>query len=255
MQRGAVLGGALSLLALTLGMGLAAAQPQSTAIPGIDEAAHAHDNGAHVDPSALQALTNASTTVPATATTTAGPVVHPTRSNGTTSTTIKKPALPAQSLAIGDSIMLGSKGKLTAAIPGMAVDAVVSRQFSQASAVLAEYKAHGVLPATIVIHLGTNGRITPALFDQIMATVGPGHTVYFLTARVPRPWESQVNATLHEGAQRWKNARVLEWHDFSGCHDDWFVHDGFHLQPPGQRGYAMFIKDALLGHPDTKCVK
>jgi len=68
-------------------------------------------------------------------------------------------------------------------------------------------------------------------------------------------WEAEVNNTLHAGAKRWKNAHILEWHNFAGCHDNWFVFDGFHLQPPGQRGYAQFVRDGLSGHPDTKCVK
>ena len=55
--------------------------------------------------------------------------------------------------------------------------------------------------------------------------------------------------------QRWKNAHVLEWRDYSGCHDDWFVNDGFHLQPPGQHGYAAFVLSGLEGHPLTKCTK
>ena len=58
---------------------------------------------------------------------------------------------------------------------------------------------------------------------------------------MPRLWETEVNATLHSGATRWKNAHILEWHDFSGCHDDWFVDDGFHLRTPGQHAYAKFV--------------
>ena len=70
-------------------------------------------------------------------------------------------------------------------IPGMAVDAIKSRQFRQAVIIVDFYKAHNALPPVIVIHLGTNGAITNDVFDQIMRTIGPGHPVYFLTARVP----------------------------------------------------------------------
>ena len=80
-----------------------------------------------------------------------------------------------------------------------------------------------------------------------MSTIGPGHQVYFLTARVPRPWESEVNTTLHNGAKRWKNVHVLEWRVVAGCHDDWFVNDGFHLRTPGQHAYADFVRLGLLG--------
>ena len=246
LRRGVVVGGSLSLVAVMLGTGLANAQPQVTRIPGIDEAQHKNDNGATYDPSALAALRGftgrgspSSTTVPVGA--------HRTKPAG--------PQLPSPILAIGDSVMLGSKGALEGAIPGIAVDAKVSRQFRDAVAVINQYKGIGWLPATIVIHLGTNGHITDAMFDGIMQALGPGRQVYFLTARVPRLWETEVNSTLHAGAQRYRNAHVLEWRDFAGCHDDWFVSDGFHLQPPGQRGYATFVKSALLGHPLTTCTK
>ena len=141
-------------------------------------------------------------------------------------------------LAIGDSIMLGASNALQAAIPGVAVDAAVSRQFGEAVGLVGFYKEHNVLPNTIVIHLGTNGRATDGAIDQIMSLVG-NDTVYFLTARVPRSWEAEVNDVLHRAAQRHKNLKVLEWRDYAGCHDDWFVGDGFHLQyPNGKNGYA-----------------
>ena len=53
----------------------------------------------------------------------------------------------------------------------------------------------------------------------------------------------------------WKNAHALEWRDYAGCHDDWFVNDGFHLRTPGQAAYAQFVKDGLAGKAPTKGVK
>jgi len=59
---------------------------------------------------------------------------------------------------------------------------------------------------------------------------------------------------LHSEVPKFKTAKVLEWRDYSGCHSDWFVpEDGFHLEPPGQHGYATFIKSAIDGHPLTTC--
>ena len=125
------------------------------------------------------------------------------RGSKPTTTTTTRPARPSHVLGIGDSVMQGAKAALMATIPGMAVDAARSRQFSQAIEVVKQYQSLGALPNVIVIHLGTNGRITNDLFDQMMRTIGPGKRVYFLTARVPRLWEAEVNATLHEGATRW----------------------------------------------------
>ena len=51
----------------------------------------------------------------------------------------------------------------------MVVDAVVSRQFANAIAALQSYKDQGLLPSTIVVHLGTNGRFGDGEFDTMMA--------------------------------------------------------------------------------------
>ncbi len=245
-RRGALVFGSLAAIAIVLGAGLANAQPQVTKIPGIDTSAQQNDNGAKPDQSVISRLLHSTTTTLPTGTTV--PV------QGTTTTTTPVTLAP-RVLAIGDSVMKGSQRALEATIPGIAVDAVVSRQFWQAPSTLSVYSALHLLPTTIVVHLGTNGHVTDTMFDQMMQTIGPGHQVYFLTARVPRLWESEVNATLHAGAARWHSAHVLEWRDFAGCHDDWFVSDGFHLTTAGQHAYAAFVRDGIAGHPDTTCVK
>ena len=124
---------------------------------------------------------------------------------------------------MGDSVMLGARGSLQAAIPGMVVDAVVSRQFANAIPVLQSYKDQGLLPPVVVVHLGTNGRFGDPEFDTMMATIGPERQVYFLTARMPRSWEADVNAHLTAGVSRHANAHLIDWRAFSGCHSDWFA--------------------------------
>jgi peptidoglycan/LPS O-acetylase OafA/YrhL len=246
VRRGVVIGGSLTLAALLLGTGLATAQPQAANIPGVSSSASG--NGAKPDPNALARLQDTSTTILGSTTTTkAGPAKKPT------TTTTNPIAPPGHILGIGDSVMEGAATSLEATIPGMVVDAVKSRQFRDAPAVIQQYEALHALPSVLVIGLGTNGRITDALFDTLMRTIGAGHRVYFLTARVPRPWEAEVNATLRAGATRWPAATVLDWRAFSGCHDDWFVADGFHLRTAGQHGYAEFVYLGLQRKAPTTC--
>ena len=257
IRRGAVVGGALTFAAVVLAMGLATAQAQGTSAPGVND--QSSQNGSHLDPSALARLQGTPTTRRVTPTTPGSTVKgHPTTTTTPTSTTPTTAghAIPAHVLGIGDSVMKGAQFSLQSRIPGMAVDAVVSRQFYQAVDVVRAYESYGALPPAIVIGLGTNGRITTdTLFDQIMRAIGPGHQVYFLTARVPRLWETENNQTLNESATRWPNAHVLEWHDYSTCHDDWFVADGFHLRTQGQHGYADFVRLGLLGKAPRTCKK
>jgi hypothetical protein len=149
-------------------------------------------------------------------------------------------ALANEVLALGDSVMLGAEQSLESEIPNMYVDAKVSRQFWDATVVLAEYKKAGLLPPTIVIHMGTNGAFSDAQFDDLMHTVGP-RQVFFITAREPRVWEAEVNARLAADVPKYKNAHLLDWHKFSGTQTSWFVSDGIHLSGTGAKWYAEFI--------------
>lgn len=147
-------------------------------------------------------------------------------------------------LAIGDSVMLGAKAALAQEMPGIAVDAVLSRQFSQASAIVDLYRSGHVLPNTVVVALGTNGAVSATELDSIMQAVA-GRQVYFVTVRVPRAWESEVNGQIRALPARWPNAHVIDWHDYAGAHDDWFFPDGFHVTPVGQQAYSVLLASSL----------
>ena len=164
----------------------------------------------------------------------------------TTTTTAPANPLSKETLAIGDSVMLGANESLHRAIPGIFVDAVVSRQFWDAIVVLQAYKDEGLLPGTIVIHLGTNGAFRDDQFEQIMSVIGPNRRVFFVNAREPRSWESEVNARLLIDVKRYPdNAHLIDWHLVSQNHNNWFVQDGFHLSGRGAQKYAGLIKDHI----------
>ena len=173
-------------------------------------------------------------------------------------TTTLPPARASGVLLIGDSVMLGAKSALEGAIPGARVDAAVSRQFFHAIAILDAAKRKGALPGTIVIGLGTNGPSEGDVFDKItaelktiMETAGPESEVYFVTVKVPRPWEGNVNSGLYSEVALFPNAHVLAWHDFSRSHSNWFFADGIHLTPAGQTAYAAFIRDGIRSPATT----
>ena len=117
----------------------------------------------------------------------------------------------------------------------------MSRQFWDATIVLQAYKTERLLPPPIVVHMGTNGAFSDAQFDQMMAVVGSKRQVFFVNAREPRPWETEVNQRLATDVKKYPNAHLLDWHDWGGPHDDWFVKDGIHLTGAGAQGYADFI--------------
>jgi lysophospholipase L1-like esterase len=142
-------------------------------------------------------------------------------------------------LGIGDSVMLGGESALQADIPGMAVDAVVSRQYSTLPIVVAAHARAGQLPGTVVIHLGTNGTISGTTCDGVMRQLG-NRRVVMVTLTVPRTWQDGNNATIRACAAR-NDAALVDWHAASAGHSDLLAPDGYHLRAAGARLYAALI--------------
>ncbi|MCZ7526746.1 MAG: acetyltransferase [Acidimicrobiia bacterium] len=191
---------------------------------------------------AASATTQPSTPAPETTPPPSGVPPDATAANAGAPAVPEPPLLPP--LAIGDSVMLGAQRSLEAAVPGIRVDAVVSRQFSHAIEVLRWYALQDLLGPVVVVHLGTNGAFSAEQFDEMMRVIGDRKAV-FLTARVPRPWEGLVNQRLAEGVARWPGSVLVDWRGLAGSHDDYFAGDGHHLTAAGAAYYAEVVKANL----------
>jgi len=145
---------------------------------------------------------------------------------------------------IGDSVMLDAKKPLQRLIPGVAVDAQVSRQFSEAGPQAVRLAGLGALGPIVVVHLGTNGPMSDAALDRLLDAL-EDRRVILVTAKVPRPWEQLTNDRIRAAGERWPNVEVLDWHALSAPHPDWFVKDGTHLQPGGVVAYTDLILKAV----------
>ena len=236
-RRGIIIVTALAAVVITLGASLAGAQGEQPHIPGFNPSAHQGDKGNRADQNVINALRNQTSTTTSRAPTGASGPTRPV-----TPTTVNR--LADEVLALGDSVMLGAQQSLERQIQNMYVDAKVSRQFWDATVVLAEYKKAGLLPPTIVVHMGTNGAFSDAQFDDLMRVVG-NRQIFFVNAREPRTWESEVNTRLATDVPKYKNAHLLDWHKFSGNNGSWFVSDGIHLSGVGAKWYAEFIQSHL----------
>jgi len=146
-------------------------------------------------------------------------------------------------LAVGDSVMLGARASLRSAIPGIVVDAGLTRQMTDAVALISADVATARI-GTIVVGLGTNAATTAAQLDAVMRAAD-GRAVFFITVRVPRAWEKPDNQLLRDVPNRWRNAHVIDWQAFADSHDDWFLRDGFHVSAAGQRQYSALIAGEL----------
>lgn len=147
--------------------------------------------------------------------------------------------------AVGDSVMLSAAAALQGAVPGVQIDAEVSRQVDVALWVLQSWQAGGQLGDVAVVHIGNNGVFLPEQFDALMQALSGVPRVYVLTVKVPRPWEGPNNAVIVAGVARYPNTRLIDWHAASVQHPEYFWDDGIHLRPEGAAVYAELVRAQL----------
>jgi len=141
--------------------------------------------------------------------------------------------------AIGDSVMLDALPDLQLDIPGITVNAAVSRQFVAGEALLAQLKADDQLGNTVVVGLGTNGPVTSADFDNMMSILADVPRVVFVTVHVDRPWQDEVNQVLYSGVMAYPNAVIADWATLAAGNPEWFGSDGTHLGIGGIGAQAL----------------
>src|ERR1700728_2241105 len=169
----------------------------------------------------------------------------------TTTTSTTRPPGPGftagQVTAVGDSVMLDYQDPLQTSIPGINVNAAVSRQWSDGESILQTLKADGQLGADVVVALGTNGPITDTDFDDMMTILGGASRVVFVNVHVDRPWQDPNNAVLANGAARYPNVVIADWATLAAQNPQWFGPDGTHLaiDGPGADALAALIASTV----------
>jgi peptidoglycan/LPS O-acetylase OafA/YrhL len=151
---------------------------------------------------------------------------------------------PPEVLALGDSVMVDARTGLARRVgPGLTLNAAVGRQPAEIISLLHDYAAAGEVPEHVVIQLGNNG---PVYGDDLVrlhnALEGVPH-VYLVNVDVPRSWQGEVNSILHEAAQNWGQAELLDWHAIAGKKR--VTTDGVHLTTEGIRLYSRLIASAV----------
>jgi hypothetical protein len=179
------------------------------------------------------------------------PEASTTSTASTTTTSTTSPPGPGfnagQVTAVGDSVMLDYQDPLKTAIPGINVDAAVSRQWSDGESILQTLKSDDQLGGDVIVGLGTNGPITDTDFDNMMTILGGASRVVFVNVHVDRPWEDPNNAVLASGATRYPNAVVADWATLAAQNPGWFGADGTHLaiDGPGADALAQLVASTL----------
>jgi len=143
--------------------------------------------------------------------------------------------------AIGDSVMLDAQPALEADIPGIDVEAAVSRQWDEGVALVQQLKSEDRLGAIVVIDLGTNGPVSPQQFTDMMNALSGASRVVFVTVHLPSSytWSESVNATLEQGVPRYPRDRLADFNKLADKNPQWFYSDGVHMQIGGAGAQAM----------------
>lgn len=151
--------------------------------------------------------------------------------------------VPGHVTAIGDSVMLDAQPALQADIPGIDVEAAVSRQWYEGVALAQQLKSEGRLGAIVVIDLGTNGPVSPQMFTQMMDVLAGASRVVFVTVHLPSSysWAQSVNETLKQCVPLYPPGRLADFNKLADENPEWFYGDGVHMPIGGAGAQAMAL--------------
>jgi hypothetical protein len=143
--------------------------------------------------------------------------------------------------------MLDYQIPLESDIPGVDVEAAVSRQWGAGEDLLAQLKAEGQLGAEVIVALGTNGPISSSDFGDMMNILQGASRVVFVNIHVDRPWQDPNNAVLTQGAATFPRVVIADWVTLADANPGWFGPDETHLaiDGPGAQALASLITTTL----------
>ena len=141
-------------------------------------------------------------------------------------------------ICVGDSVMLGAAPNLNSKFVNGYVDAKVSRSGWAMAEIIKSLKVKG----PVVIHAGTNGDVPEYVKDGIMKHCG-NNDVFWLT--VTNDKDVNVNEKLKKFVNKYENAYLVDWQQYSKGHTDWFYSDRIHLRSAGKEAYTTLIFNSI----------
>lgn len=159
----------------------------------------------------------------------------------------KQDVCTADITMVGDSVTEGAKPYLIKTLPNAWIDGKVSRQIFHGAEDYQKDIAEKHPGSVVIYELGTNGPPRDESVLQNMVNITGGKPVYFVTTRVPQPWQDETNAKLRAFASKRKNVGIIDWNGTSAGHSEFLTDDGIHLTPIGGPQYARMIRLAVCG--------
>lgn len=162
-------------------------------------------------------------------------------------TTAQARASVATNYAIGDSVMIDARSSLRADLPGIVVDAAVSRQVSAGVAILQRKRRAGTINPHTVFGLGTNGTFTGRQMSRIIRLTR-GHRLYVVTTHCRYcSWTAANNRMVNRRCTPRYHCWVVPFAARARQHPEWFTRDGVHMTPggAGARAYAELVRATI----------
>ncbi|WP_394279163.1 acyltransferase family protein, partial [Microbacterium sp.] len=147
--------------------------------------------------------------------------------------------------AVGDSVMLASAKGLLERMPGIDVDAKVSRSMTTGTRIVSRLSAKEKLRDYVVVALGTNGTIDAADLRRLREDIGPERTLVLVNAYAPRDWIPGVNRTIEEFARTTPGVVVADWSSAIAKKTDLLAGDKIHPGADGGRVFAAVVEKAV----------
>jgi peptidoglycan/LPS O-acetylase OafA/YrhL len=111
--------------------------------------------------------------------------------------------------ALGESVMKGAVANLESA--GIRTDAQENRQANGALEALRQFRAANRITEAAIIQLGTNGPVSRAQYEAILAELTDLNLVVVMTVKAPGEYIQVNNAIIRSLPDTHPNVRVLDW--------------------------------------------
>ena len=151
-----------------------------------------------------------------------------------------------QIYAIGDSVMLAAAPWLQERLPGIAIDAEVSRSMWVAPSLVQAAVDAGDMRPILLLGLATNGDVDPSDLAAVVSILGPDRLLIVINGQAPKDWIAVGNQTLAEFARQLRQVELANWHDAIAPQLYELASDEVHPGGPISGGiYVNAVCDAL----------
>ncbi len=156
------------------------------------------------------------------------------------------PPAGADITAIGDSVMLASAPQLTDRLPGIDINAAVSRQMREAPSIIRSLLDRDQLRDIVVLQLGTNGPISLDTLHEVQQLIGPERRLVLVSVHAPRGWIEGVNDDLETFDRRYHYVMLADWQREIIPRLQLLAGDQVHPGSAGGRIYADVVAETIV---------